>query len=72
MRFRELSRQCKLATEDGREDVHTRGVQAVAKIYPPFMVAGKEQEGYDTFSHVDGMAIFWNDLTGFLAESLKS
>ncbi len=53
------------------EELRQRGVPAVAKIYPPFKVAGKEREGHSMFDGVDGLRYFWNDLTGFLAETLK-
>ena len=53
------------------EELRQRGVSAVAKIYHPFRVAGKEREGHAIFDGVDGLPYFWNDLTGFLVEALR-
>jgi carboxymethylenebutenolidase len=53
------------------EELKQRGIPAVAKIYPPFKVAGKEREGHALFDGVDGFSYFRNDLTGFLAEALR-
>jgi hypothetical protein len=53
------------------EELQERGIPAVAKIYPPYKVGGKEREGHALFDGVDGFPIFWKDLTGFLAEALK-
>ena len=53
------------------EGLQKRGVPAVAKIYPPFKVAGKEREGHALFDGVDGFSYFWKDLTGYLADMLK-
>ena len=53
------------------EELKQRGIPAVAKIYPPFKVAGKEREGHALFDRVDGFSYFRNDLTGFLAEALR-
>jgi hypothetical protein len=53
------------------EELHHRGVSAVAKIYPPFKVAGKEREGHALFDGVDGFSYSWKDLADFLAEGLK-
>ena len=53
------------------EGLQKRGIPAVAKIYPPFKVAGKEREGHALFDGVDGFSYFWKDLTGYLADVLK-
>ena len=53
------------------EELQRRGVRAVAKVYPPPKVGGKEREGHTLFDGVDGMPIFWRDFTDFLAENLK-
>jgi dienelactone hydrolase len=53
------------------EELQKRGIPAVAKIYPPYRVGGKEREGHALFDGVDGLPMFWKDLTGFLAEALK-
>ena len=53
------------------EGLQKRGIPAVAKIYPPFKVAGKEREGHALFDGVDGFSYFWKDLTGYLADALK-
>ncbi len=53
------------------EELGRRGIPAVAKFYPPFKVAGKEQEGHYMFTRADGLSYFWKDLTGFLADILK-
>jgi carboxymethylenebutenolidase len=53
------------------EDLQRRGVRAAAKIYPPPKIGGKEREGHTLFDGVEGMPIFWRDLTDFLAENLK-
>jgi dienelactone hydrolase len=53
------------------EELQRRGVPVVAKIYPPFKVAGKEREGHALFDGVDGLFVFWSDLAGFLAGALK-
>ncbi len=53
------------------EGLQKRGVPTVAKIYPPYKVAGKEREGHALFDGVDGFSYFWKDLTTYLADALK-
>ena len=53
------------------DELQQRNVRAVVKIYPPYKVGGEEVEGHALFDRVDGMADFWTDLTGFLAEVLR-
>lgn len=52
-------------------ELQQRAVPAVAKIYPPFKVAGKERDGHILFDGVDGFPYFWKDFTDFLAGVLK-
>ena len=52
------------------EKLLAHGVPATARIYPPFTVGGKEREGRALFDGVDGLPIFWKDLTDFLAHTL--
>jgi len=52
------------------QDLRDRGVMATLKVYPPFMVDGRDVEGHRLFDRVDGLAIFWRDFTDFLASAL--
>ncbi len=49
------------------DELERQGTRVVTKIYPPFTVEGQEIEGHRLFDRVDGLAVFWKDLTEFLA-----
>jgi dipeptidyl aminopeptidase/acylaminoacyl peptidase len=52
------------------DELERQGTRVATKIYPPFKVGGQEIEGHRLFDRVDGLAVFWKDLTDFLAGAL--